>query len=500
MTWRSWAPPIAIVALASQLILWDLGDGVLWQDEAQTALVSRTVLTHGVPMGHDGRNHFSQELGAEYGESGVWRWHTWLPFYLLAVFFGLLGESTAVARLPFALAGIGAVAATYGLGRALWPDRRDGLWAAAALATSVPFLILVRQCRWYSLAALFSALVLWGYWALAQRRRGGGAVFAAAAVLLFHTHYLYAAAALAAAFAHALYWHRDRLRPLLAWTGVALVFCAPWIVWLAGGMEYGRVYGDSAFALAPSWDRGVTFAAKLGRHVLPPALWIAAAVTAALAWRSGGRDRLLDPSIARPLSLLLLALAVPLTALALASPGPFFRYLAPLLPVVALLVGRILASVHPAVAAALLAFVVARSPFVDYLGELAGDFRGPVEGIVEYLNAHGDPDDLVAISYGDLPLKFYTPMRVMGGLTGEDLAPAADADWIILRRFVVARERDGRVRDQLEAFVDPARYRRVELPIPETRFENREEPRLHRFRSAREGEPVVLFERIREAP
>ena len=111
MTWRSWAPPIAIVVLASLLILWDLGDGVLWQDEAQTALVSRTVLTHGVPMGHDGRNHFSQELGAEYGESGVWRWHTWLPFYLLAVFFALLGESTTVARLPFALAGIGGVVA-----------------------------------------------------------------------------------------------------------------------------------------------------------------------------------------------------------------------------------------------------------------------------------------------------------------------------------------------------------------------------------------------------
>lgn len=76
-----------ILLAACVLILTNLGNQSLWQDEAQTALISRTVQTHGIPMGYDGRNFFSQELGAEYDEHGRWRWHTWLPFYLLAAFF-----------------------------------------------------------------------------------------------------------------------------------------------------------------------------------------------------------------------------------------------------------------------------------------------------------------------------------------------------------------------------------------------------------------------------
>ena len=75
---------LAILAIAAPLFSIQLGNHYLWQDEAQTALISRTILDGGIPRGYDGRNHFSQELGIEYGENYVWRWHTWLPFYLVA--------------------------------------------------------------------------------------------------------------------------------------------------------------------------------------------------------------------------------------------------------------------------------------------------------------------------------------------------------------------------------------------------------------------------------
>ena len=114
----------AIMAVASFLILWNLGNQYLWQDEAQTALVSQSVLTHGVPVGFDGRNSFSQEMGREYGANHIWKWHPWLPFYILAAFFALFGESTLVARLPFALCGIATIAATYALARCMWRDKR----------------------------------------------------------------------------------------------------------------------------------------------------------------------------------------------------------------------------------------------------------------------------------------------------------------------------------------------------------------------------------------
>ena len=128
----------ALLALAAALLLVRLGDGRLWQDEAQTALVARTVLHGGLPRGFDGLNYFSQELGAEYGPGFLWRWHTWLPFYLLAAFFKVLGESTLAARLPFALAGLATVAATWQLGRRLWRSVR--VWP---LAPTSPRLALV---------------------------------------------------------------------------------------------------------------------------------------------------------------------------------------------------------------------------------------------------------------------------------------------------------------------------------------------------------------------
>ena len=41
----------------------------------------------------------------------------------------------------------------------------------------------------------------------------------------------------------------------------------------------------------------------------------------------------------------------------------------------------------------------------------------------KYLNEHGSPEDIVAVTNGDMVLKFYTKMKVVGGLTGEDLSP-----------------------------------------------------------------------------
>ena len=109
----------ALVLLASALLLANLGNQFLWQDEAQTALLARSILAHGIPHGSEGPNSFSQELGVELGPGGVWRWHTWLSFYAVAASFALLGESAFAARLPFALCGVATVLATWQLGREL---------------------------------------------------------------------------------------------------------------------------------------------------------------------------------------------------------------------------------------------------------------------------------------------------------------------------------------------------------------------------------------------
>ena len=100
----------------------------------------------------------------------------------------------------------------------------------------------------------------------------------------------------------------------------------------------------------------------------------------------------------------------------------------------------------------------------------------------------------MAITYGDMPVKFHANMRVIGGLTGEDLAPAKEADWIILRRYNVSGK-DAKVRRYLIKNVRWGNYERIELNSPDTRFQNRESPSEHLFRTDTKEPPVVLYKK-----
>jgi hypothetical protein len=71
------------------------------------------------------------------------------------------------------------------------------------------------------------------------------------------------------------------------------------------------------------------------------------------------------------------------------------------------------------------------------------------------------------------------------------------ADWIIIRRHTNTHE-DRRVKQKLREFVAKGDYRPRRIAAPDTQFENRETPRLHRFRTAPADTPrVVIYERRR---
>ena len=47
---------LAITILAALLLLGRLGDRVLWQDEAETGLLAKSILRSGLPIASDGKN------------------------------------------------------------------------------------------------------------------------------------------------------------------------------------------------------------------------------------------------------------------------------------------------------------------------------------------------------------------------------------------------------------------------------------------------------------
>jgi 4-amino-4-deoxy-L-arabinose transferase-like glycosyltransferase len=493
----SHAFPAALAVAAGLIFLLNLGNHYLWQDEAQTALLAQTVLDRGMPYGTDGKNFFSQELGVEYGENHIWKWHTWLPFYLVAGSFALLGETTFAARLPFALFGIGTVIMVYYFGTALWRDRFAGGAAAVMLLTSVPFLILSRQCRYYSTAAFLSLLGLWAYLRLAEGKRGALATFVAAGTLLFHTNYVYCASLLAAVGAHWLLLDRRESKKMAWGFGWVVSLCAPWVAWLSG-IRYGAQYAEIFLQFDHAWFQIRNFVEQLGYQALPLVGLAALAAGAATAFVLGKRPPVSVPPLWKAVLLPVSFIAVTLGMLALTAPFHFFRYLAPLIPPLMALAGLLAGlarRAHVVVGVAAVAVAVAAQPLRDYCYELMHDYDGPIEGIVRFLEENASPDDMVAMTYGDLPVKFYTGLRVVGGLAGEDLSVAEKADWVVIRRNTVSTH-DMRFRRYLLENLDPDRYRAITLDAVDIRFENRESPYEHLYRTVRDGPKVVMLERI----
>jgi len=488
---------LLMLCAALFLFLCNLGNQYLWQDEAQTALISKTILNHGIPMGYDGKNFFSQELEAEYGENYIWKWHTWLPFYVLAGFFRLFGVNTFVARLPFALFGIGSVFLTYAFCKALWQNRGIAATAALLLLISVPFLLLSRQCRYYSMTVFFSLLSLYAYLGLLERKKHAYVTFVLSSVLLFHTHYIYCVTLLATVFLHVWLFHRDRLRTILLLAGIVVLINVPWIVWLST-MKYGQRYGDILFRIGKLIVYTGAYLLRINWYIFPPFLWLVVIFVAFGSWiRTGSllpRDRLFW----QRLSLLLFFVLFNLVTVVFASPWPYFRYLAPLVPILTIIVAMLVVSAarfHLVVAIGIVAALIYTGSMRDFLYEITHDYDGPVEGIVKYLNEHGCADDIALITYGDMPLKFYTNMRIIGGVTGEDPLTTEDPDWVIIRKHLGSTH-VLRLSEYLET-IQTAKYQRIVIDYPDITYENREEITDHRFRTAVNEDKVVIFRKIK---
>jgi hypothetical protein len=189
---------------------------------------------------------------------------------------------------------------------------------------------------------------------------------------------------------------------------------------------------------------------------------------------------------------------VGLIGISAASYGLFFRNIAPLVPFFAIAAGGIMgasAGWNRFLPIGVVAVHLALSPIPDYLYEITHDYDGPIEGIVKYLNANAVKGDVVAITYGDLPVKWYTGLRVGGGLTGEPPDPVRDARWVIFRKHSVS-DKDLAVKWTMAQNFDPGRFERIVIDYPDVPFENREEPDLHQYRTVRDEDRVVIYRRV----
>ncbi|MBC2717245.1 MAG: phospholipid carrier-dependent glycosyltransferase [Desulfobacteraceae bacterium] len=497
---KEYAFLILLLCCSSFFLHANLGNQYLWQDEAETALLSRTILEHGVPLGYDGKNYFSQYPEKDRGKNYIWRYHPWFPFYLLSAFFYIFGINTFFARLPFALFGIATIILTYYFTKTLFKDKRVAGVAAFLLTVSVPFLILSRQCRYYSPTMFFSVLGLYSFINVLEGKKKASVVFVISSTLLFHCNYVSYAALISTFFFYTLLLHRNNLRAVLLLLAIIILVNFPWIIWFAGSQfNTNEIDNTSVFNFAKFLKLNRVYISHVMKYLFHPFLLLCPIFIVGYRWKKSEPIFSKDIFAWKSLLLLVLFIFINLQILSIVAPLPFFRYLAPVIPVVYIIIAVIVVSmvnVHVVFGIGIIVILIYMGTLHKFIYEITHDYDGPIEGIVKFLKQNGNKDDLVAITYGDLPVKFYTNMRVIGGLTGEDLSPAKEADWIIVRRYLICHK-DRAVRKYLIENIPWKNYQGIIIDYPDIPFENRESPQFHRYKTEMKEQKVFICRRIR---
>jgi len=515
-----------LLCLAGLLLLMpNLGNIYLWQDEAETALLSQRLGAYGLPLAFDGRNLIRQAPeDIQYTADYVWVYHPWLPFYATALSFALLGPTTFAARLPFALAGLAAVVLFYFSLRHHFRDQRIAMLGATLLLLCVPFLLHARQCKYFPFAALFTVAALDAYLRLRQDDQVRIALpcFILSGFFLFQSNFGAFLPLMAALGMHFLL-----SRPTSGQVGrmfLAVVvlawFIVPWAIYLqtwARGRFFFDIYRFAGHLYITGW--------VLPWPILAPFVYLY------LVRRRNGLALSADEFSA--LSLFIATVVITVLFLSLTFIWMYFSYIVQLVPLLMAMLAVTLLRVldrSRVLGYTLIVLLVATNvlhlvPYVlpvarsfqwaslaprrylaetdeliatagrlhfdlaDYAYELTHDYDGPDEGMVLFLEANAAPGDVVLTNYGELPIAFYTGLDVAGGLGAYRVGEIEPPRWVIDRR-------DGPYRSELEKVIASASYEAIEIPYPDILWGNRPVPEYHKYATVRGVPNVVAYRRV----
>ena len=528
---------VTLIALLSlPLFFYGLGATYLWQDEAQTALLGRSVLANGVPMVGHGAESVSAVQGKDEGIGGIYFQISWLQAYLAAASFKVFGESSWSARLPFALAGWSCVPLVAWGMRNAGASVLSGRVAAFLTALSVPLIICSRQARYYALTAAFTLLAMGTYAALCMSVKEGdrrttlaSISFGTAACLLVLSFDVAAIGVLSALAVHWVLTAEEGAR----WER------AFWIPWAVSGLLLGAWIGLSFTAPSRQENAGLGsllkrvrqgafyYLGQINAHIVPlpvlltlASLWRRMTETPSLVDVNGNRRMYRPPRRRRsrgnwrshpPAGSLF-----PIRGSGAAHSDRSRRDRAGLCvvsrPMGQSSCGRYDRRIHHLQRTSRM---VARGTLGAREIERSYNRARPESGAPcascharsrtsrsaawadcrdgGYLRRHAGEGDVLVATYGDLPLKFHTRLTIYGGETAQLPPENVKADWIWSRNMTVY-ENVRPVAEWVERELSRDVYRPVQLPAVDRRYENREDPEQHIFSNpGPDGPPVTIY-------
>jgi hypothetical protein len=500
-----------IVGMAAILLFWGLTEKDLWQDEAATAVLATRMLRFGRPLAYDGVNlltidmqdddddaslsrrtadprpaieYFAQR--GDFKPDTTWKWQPWGLFAIAAASIKILGRTTLAARLPFALAGLATVPLLYRLARRQFDSLLMAALSTVLLVANAYWILHARQCRYYSVSSLFLVLTLAGY---ARWQWGGrsAAAFIAAAWCWFQVDYGTVIPVLAVLFLEAALADRSAWRRTVT-TGLILAATLAPFVYFYDLLHRGSDQDGS-------WmDRFLQNLFNMNEYVVPAMVVLAALYLLARRWKSLPTAERRLVSVACGI-ILALALWVPTVAV-----YAFLRYVIIAAPVGALLTAWVVARVFGRrqrfawMAACLLIFtpclsvpmralapppdwwsgsVWFRTELQDMRRQIFGHQPDPNRLVIDWLRQHAAPSDEILINYEDIPLMYYLPNPIRGGIGTfrvEDDARTPPR-YVVLRRsvsFVHTEVFDREVKRYL--------WQQVPLKAPDVMWGNNPDP------------------------
>jgi len=224
---------VYLTLLAALLAFWGLGNNDFWDDEAFTAVYGRNLIRTGTLIGWDGRNLMDYGMMGFVNEDMIKTFAPRLQYLVAGLSLQIFGDSTAGGRFLFVFIGLFAIPLA-----AAWFKHEfdsDEFWIVALiLALSVPYLLYIRQVRYYplGLTSFYGFLWIWAVIGRARHFRWWFLLGMVSLYLLISSQYLYAAGAVAVAIISLVRPRYRNRRNLIFLAAIVLVglASATWIL------------------------------------------------------------------------------------------------------------------------------------------------------------------------------------------------------------------------------------------------------------------------------
>jgi len=524
------------------LLFWNLGDQYLWHDEVQTALLAKSTLEYGYPKALMG--DFLVVTDETYGPGRSYIAQPWLQNYVCAAAFLLFGDSNTSARLIFAIFGFFSFYLIYVLAYRLFEEKLLARFSVVVAATCVPFLLMLRQCRYYSLTVFLSLALLIFYINFLERKKFSSIFFVATSFLLFQANFGCLIPLLAAVFICFVLLERRRklLAQFLKMYACIFILLLPWAILYKIWSESihapsGLIFHNAKFYLSKvnryflpyraiaitliallifkwkSRTAGIVkqfFATKKGKSII--FLNIIFLVNWFFLWFADANSARYIVHIAplffifaafliwRPMEWSKILAAALLITLCFSNllHGSFFYVAAkPFMPFAirasawardrGIISARFEKKINKE-AARVIDRAILKTHFFDYLYEITNDYDGPMEGVVEYLRRNARPGETIKTHlFNANPLFYYTDLKVDTDFTKETYP-----EWIFLRDYWTE---DGFYKTEYFKNIEK-RYDKIELDYPDIWWENRPDDMSHHyFKTAPLKKKISIYRR-----